>query len=212
MICVSLGNISFDEAMKIAEESEMIELRADLLNFTEKQYVSILSSSAKIVFTCRKENNLMVDRKSLFSLALEHSAEYIDLEIESADELLEWIKEQLAGTQTQLIISYHNYERTPDSNELNVILKNCFKLGADIAKIACMVNSDEDTVNLIKLYRRQGKKLILGMGEKGMLTRVAAPVLGAEFTFAAANRESATAPGQLTVDEMKELFKIMKID
>lgn len=211
MICVSLGNISFDEAVKIAEESEMIELRADLLNFTEVQYTALMNSSSKLVFTCRKKKELEVDRKSLFSMALAHKVEYIDLEIESADELLEWLKEEMLGKQTQLIISYHNFERTPDSKELNVILKNCFKLGADIAKIACMVNSDEDTVNLIKLYRRQGKKLILGMGEKGMLTRVAAPVLGAEFTFAAANKESATAPGQLTVDEMKELFKIMKI-
>ncbi|MCF8390470.1 MAG: type I 3-dehydroquinate dehydratase [Bacteroidales bacterium] len=211
MICVSLGHISFAEALKIAEESEMIEIRADLLNFSDEEYTSLIHSPAKIVFTCRKDSKNSIDRKSLFSKALSEGVEYLDLEIESTDELLDWLKEEMKDSQTHLILSYHNYERTPDSDELKSILKNCFDSGADIAKIACMVNSDEDTVNLIKLYRKKGRKVILGMGEKGMLTRVAAPVLGAEFTFAAANKESATAPGQLTVKEMRELFKIMKI-
>ena len=212
MICVSLGHISFNEAMKIAAESEMIEIRADLLNFSEEEYSQLITSSAKVVFTCREDEKNIVDRKSLFLLALSLEIEYLDLELESVDEHLGWLKDELVEKDTQLIISYHNYERTPDSDELRSILKNCINLGADIAKIACMVNSDEDTVNLIKLYRRQGKKVILGMGEKGILTRVAAPVLGAEFTFAAASKELATAPGQLTVQEMKDLFKIMKIE
>ena len=211
MICVSLGNIDFNRAMEIATESEMVEIRADLLNFSDTEYRELINRSEKVVFTCRKDDNKSVDRKSLFSLALELNVDYIDLETESVEELLDWLKLELEGRPTQLILSYHNFELTPNSEELLRILKQFFKLGADVAKIACMANSDEDVVNLIKMYRKQGRKIVLGMGEKGLLTRVAAPVLGAEFTFASADKESATAPGQLSVKEMKDLFEIMKI-
>ena len=211
MICVSLGNINFEQALNIAKESEMVEIRADLLNFSDSEYRELISSSAKAVFTCRKSEEYSLNRKSLFSMALEMNVEYIDLEIESVEELLEWLKSEVEEKETELILSYHNYEFTPPIEELLRILKYCFKLGADVAKIACLANSDDDVVNLIKMYRKQGRKIVLGMGEKGMLTRVAAPVLGAEFTFAAADKESATAPGQLSVKEMKDLFEIMKI-
>ena len=211
MICVSLGNIGFERALDIAKESEMIELRADLLDFSDDEYRELISTSAKVVFTCRKDENKSIDRKSLFALALELNVEYIDLETESVEELLDWLKLEIKGKTTQLILSYHNYELTPNSEDLVRILKQFFKLGADVAKIACLANSDEDVVNLIKMYRKQGRKIVLGMGEKGLLTRVAAPVLGAEFTFASADKESATAPGQISVKEMKDLFEIMKI-
>jgi len=211
MICVSLGNINFEQALNIAKDSEMVEIRADLLNFSDSEYRELISSSAKTVFTCRKSDVFSFDRRSLFALALKMNVDYIDLEIESVEELMEWLKAETNEKDTELIISYHNYENTPSSEELMRIFKQCFKLGADVAKIACMANSDEDVVNLIKMYRKQGRKIVLGMGKKGMLTRVAAPVLGAEFTFASANKESATAPGQLSVKEMKDLFEIMKI-
>jgi 3-dehydroquinate dehydratase len=50
------------------------------------------------------------------------------------------------------------------------------------------------------------------MGEAGMLTRVAAVPMGAEFTFAAPDTGNATAPGQLKVSELKDIFNILKIN
>ncbi len=50
------------------------------------------------------------------------------------------------------------------------------------------------------------------MGEKGMITRVASVPLGAEFTFAAASEADVTAPGQLTADELQDIYKILKIN
>jgi 3-dehydroquinate dehydratase len=48
------------------------------------------------------------------------------------------------------------------------------------------------------------------MGQIGTITRVAAPLLGAEFTYASLEPKLATAPGQLAVDEMKDIYNMMK--
>jgi 3-dehydroquinate dehydratase-1 len=48
------------------------------------------------------------------------------------------------------------------------------------------------------------------MGEMAGLTRVAAPILGAEFTFASSDKSDETAPGQLTIEELLSIYKIVK--
>lgn len=210
MICTSLGNIGFDEALRCAAANDLIEIRADLLNFSNEQYHSLFKQKAGIVFTCRKDNTNEEIRRSLFRMAVENGAKYIDLEIESAGSDLEWVKGLCSETGTELIISYHNYQETPAENELISILKECYRLGADVAKIATMVNTDGDMVKLLSLYRKQGRKVVIGMGEKGILTRVAALGMGAEFSFAAPDNAGGTAPGQLSLSAMNEIRKLLK--
>lgn len=203
--------MTFEEALKCAKENEMIEIRADLLHFTKGEYIQLFHSGPKVVFTLRPEDPKNSHRRELFEMAINEEVDYIDLEIESAGRDLEWLKSQCAGGSTAIILSYHNYELTPDPEELKSILKMCFNMGADVAKIATLVNKDEDLVKLFSLYRKQGRKIVLGMGEKGILSRLAALALGAEFSYAAPDSAEGTAPGQLKLSEMKELRNILKI-
>ena len=53
MICVSLGNISPDNALKLCQQVQMVEVRADLLRWPAKDYLGILESGVKTIFTCR---------------------------------------------------------------------------------------------------------------------------------------------------------------
>lgn len=211
MICTSLGNISFEEALNCSKETEMIEIRADLLHFTKQEYIQLFQSESKVVFTLRPGKTDFSQRRELFELAIQEEADYIDLEIESAETDLEWLKSLCAGSSTSIILSYHNYKITPNPEELKSLLKMCFRMGADVAKIATLVNKDEDLVNLFSLYRKKGRKIVLGMGEKGILSRIAALALGAEFSYAAPDSTEGTAPGQLKLSEMKELLNILKI-
>ena len=94
-------------------------------------------------------------------------------------------------------------------SELERMMTKCFELGADIAKIACMVQSEEDNANLLALYSGNGRKVIIGMGNLGKITRLAALKLGAEFTFVSSDEEHSTAPGQMTYNEFTALNKIL---
>ncbi len=49
--------------------------------------------------------------------------------------------------------------------------------------------------------------VIIGMGEKGVISRIAAPMLGAEFTFAAPEAGKETAPGQISKDKLLSIIR-----
>jgi 3-dehydroquinate dehydratase-1 len=79
-------------------------------------------------------------------------------------------------------------------------------MGADIAKLATFSKSKADNARLLSLYSNDKPIVALGMGETGKITRLMAPLLGAEFTFAAMDDGQPTAPGQITYSNMKEIL------
>jgi 3-dehydroquinate dehydratase len=48
------------------------------------------------------------------------------------------------------------------------------------------------------------------MGKEAQITRIAAPLLGAPFTYAALESGRETAPGQLDKDTLAALLKLLK--
>jgi 3-dehydroquinate dehydratase type I len=72
----------------------------------------------------------------------------------------------------------------------------------------------EDNLNILKLigYAKKANQKIIAhcMGEKGKISRIMAPFFGAYMTFASLDKGAESAPGQLTVTEMKTLFRILR--
>ena len=85
----------------------------------------------------------------------------------------------------------------------------CFERGADIAKIATRINGTDDVLNLIALFGLPGQKVILGMGSMGRILRIMGPYLGGVFTFASLEEGKETAPGQLSIKEMNDIYKVI---
>ena len=110
--------------------------------------------------------------------------DYIDFDLETD---LDFMKELIPTARSKgcdVILSYHDFEKTPEADKLDQIVTTACDAGADIVKVSCQVNKTDDLVNLLHLYRHNFRKVVIGMGEKGLITRVAATLLGAEFTFA----------------------------
>lgn len=84
-------------------------------------------------------------------------------------------------------------------------------MGADLVKIATMANCKEDSSRMLSLYSKHKDIIAFCMGEAGMITRITAPFLGAEFTFASLDDASVTAPGQLSLDKMEKIYDILNV-
>jgi 3-dehydroquinate dehydratase I len=210
MICVSIGNGRPAEAMKILHRSGFIELRADLLQWSVQEYKEVILYGNKTVFTCRPGKYNENERLALFEGAVSAGAAYIDIEIESDNSFLLAVRNIIGSSPTQLIISYHNYEMTPSIEVLESKLNECYLDDADVAKIACRVFSPGDAARLLSLYNISGRKVVLGMGKSGKITRIAASFLGAEFTFASSGEGEATAEGQVSYEEMRDIINKIK--
>lgn len=210
MICISIGNITQIEAVN-ALKPGMLELRFDLINEDPDTVLSRVEGDPAIIATCRSGELNNSARMEILKRAMDEGVKFIDIEVDAELSYLNELIEYARSRNTEIIISWHNFENTPTHEKLKEVLKECYDKGADIAKMACLVNSEKDNANLLSLYALEGKKVVLGMGDMGKITRLAAIHLGAEFTFVSSDADNATAPGQLTYNEFAALNKILEV-
>jgi len=109
----------------------------------------------------------------------------------------------------KVITSYHDFVKTPVMRELEQVLNWCLESSPDIAKISCRVNSIEDNARLLSIYSLNKNVISIGMGELGRITRIAATLLGAPFTYAANDKSRRTAPGQIDASTLKNIISMM---
>ncbi len=151
-------------------------------------------------------------RLKLLSEALAFSVTCLDVEL-AAD--AGWRREQAARRgSTKLILSWHDFTGTPESARLEAVLEEMLAEPGDIVKLVTLARQPEDNLRLLSLIPRaqaQGREIIaFCMGPVGKWSRVAAPLLGSWLTFAPFSRQKASAPGQLTVNDLKRAWKMLK--
>jgi len=210
MICVSIADVSVNEATQIINENELSEVRMDRLNACMDDIKSLFSLKGKTIATYRPVDGLDEEtRKKALILAIESGASYVDVEVEAADDFKADIIAAARRKNCSVIVSYHDFTKTPVMRELEQVLNWCYESGADIAKVACRVNSIEDNAKLLSVYSMNKNVISIGMGELGRITRIAAPLLGAPFTYASINRERRTAPGQIDSESLKNIIRMI---
>ncbi len=206
MICVALQENNVKRCLQIIEKVEMAEIRIDMAKLSIDDVKQIFRTSTKpLIATCRPEFCSDEVRMELLKTAIKAGAAFVDVEIESSEAFKQEMCEFTKAYNCKLIISYHNYDCTPDNETLQSLIKSSFKSGADIAKIAVMVQSVQDNARLLSLYDTEKAVVALGMGQLGKITRIVAPLFGSPFTFAALDDASATAPGQITYEKLKTI-------
>ncbi|MEW6748607.1 MAG: type I 3-dehydroquinate dehydratase [Candidatus Micrarchaeota archaeon] len=200
MICISVGEKTVFGCMKALGGTELAEIRLDLLDekeLTPDNVRKLISSGKKVVATCRPGKMADARRLELLSSAIDAGAAYVDIEVEAKDGYKEALVKKAKEKGCEIIISYHDHQRTPSAEELRQMIAWCFDCGADMAKIACMVKSDKENARLLGLLDSDKRLIVVGMGPEGRITRILAPLLGSEFTFASSGEGKETAEGQL---------------
>jgi 3-dehydroquinate dehydratase type I len=208
MICVSVGDISqIEEATRLG--ADLIELRLDLIERDPGTIFPLLPEKVRTVVTCRPGAFGDRQRSEYLMASVELGASYIDIEVESSDRYASPIVSHALGKGAEVIVSFHDFRGTPARAELRRIMEQCADRGGEIVKIATQVVSRDDIFNLLSLYDIPGRKVVIGMGPLGRITRVMAPYLGSEFTFASIGGGGETAPGQLSLEQLKEIYNVI---
>jgi len=212
MICVSIDAQNYDECDFYLSKYSFIEYRLDSTRMSLDEINRLFNASNKLIATCRPGKFDDEMRHRILLNAVQGGAQYVDLDNNTETIKISEIKNEAKKSFCKLILSYHNFDITPDESTLKDIINTSLVKGADIVKIACKSNSESDNINLLTLYRHfpKGKLISIGMNETGRITRVAAPYLGAPFTYASIERDSETAPGQINIQSLKRIFDLMR--
>jgi 3-dehydroquinate dehydratase-1 len=210
MICVAISDRNLETCLSVLDAVQMAEIRLDLTDFTADEIRTVFSHKTITIATCRPDKKGAEYQLEQLSLAIQTGADYVDIEIEANKKQRESIYRMAKKHGCKVIISYHNFENTPELKELQRIMDQCYLLGADVAKIVTMSHSNADNACLLSLYSKEKPLVAFGMGKKGKITRIMAPLLGAEFTFAAMDVGEPTAAGQIGFSKMKMILEKLK--
>jgi 3-dehydroquinate dehydratase I len=221
LICVSVAEPTAELCLEVLKGLDFAEVRIDAMHTTIEDMERIFSKPLTLIATFMPVNTaVMTDRfvdydtrKKFLMAAIEAGAKYVDIEIQSDSAYRKELIEKAKLNDCKVIISFHDFYSTPEKGNLEEIIDLCFNKGADIAKIACKVNSERDNLRLLGLLNNdnyQGRTIVIGMGIKGRITRVAAPLLGSPFTFASLSKGKETAEGQIEKDMLQKIMRLLK--
>jgi 3-dehydroquinate dehydratase/shikimate dehydrogenase len=186
--------------------ADLVEVRLDYLTQPRDSVLARWDElPIPVIATCRgKERGgqfegSIEEEIRILQYAVENGAKFVDIDYRFA--------RPMPGAD--VIASFHDFEGTPA--DLASLLERVVGSPSQIAKIATTVTSWDDNRRLLGLLKQRWPKpvIVAGMGEIGQITRLIGPARGSFLTYAglAAN---ASAPGQLTISEMNDVYRFRR--
>jgi len=220
-ICVSVPPQTVTEALDLIKKAEnqnadFIEVRLDSLKKHNQLADIAQCSNTPLIATNRSTKcqgkflGSETERQKILMDAAKNGFEYVDVELSTPK--LKNIISDLREMGAKPIVSFHDFNKTPNSTQLNKILKEEIASGADICKIVTTARFVEDNLTVLDFVSKACKNariVCFCMGELGKPSRLLSPVFGAFFTLASLESERKTAPGQLTIREMRSAYEAL---
>ena len=210
MICVSLANKDIDSIFQILErpDVQMAEVRLDSCPLTMEEVEDLFSSIDKpLIATYRlADASQVAEAEAKLLTAIQAGAAFLDLDIDAPAMMCKRLRREAREAGTLLIRSFHDAEGTDSTRSLSAVAEKCIHLGADIVKIATTATSEADADKVLRLYDLFPPENLVAfcMGDAGSRSRVECLAKGAPFSYAALSPEEATAPGQMSLADMRK--------
>ena len=145
---------------------------------------------------------------SILKLIAEYSPYLLDVELDTLRKNPSLVR-YLKNTNTKLLVSWHDFKKTPSTAELKNKMGQMSRFSSNI-KIVSTAKSTDDSTRMLELYGKKGKSNLISfaMGDLGRISRILCLYLGSPYTYVSLGK--ATAPGQFSVDEIKKITNLKK--
>ncbi|MCE5317797.1 MAG: shikimate dehydrogenase [Parachlamydia sp.] len=209
MLCAVIRGPSLEEAeqqLALAHtKCALVELRLDLIQGWNLDWLKRVRFHLPKILTLRSQDQggsfHESEEKRLHKIrqlaALE--PDFLDVESTVSPEFVQ----ELKRAKTQIILSFHDFAQMPP---LQSVLEGMRRCPADIYKIAVMLQSSVEALELLTFMKANSSVLAMGMGPFGSLTRILSPLFGGRFTYASLSDNLSSAPGQIKADELEFIY------
>jgi len=231
-ICVPITGKTLTEIKIQAEEiqgleNEMVEWRVDCFSDIKDevkiqetlQYLKNTLHNKLILFTFRSKREggtQEISNEEYFKLCKNairsQMIDFVDVELFTGDELVSELVKTAHENEVYVIMSNHDFDKTPAKEVIIERLMRMQQLGADILKMAVMPKTAEDVLTLLSATNKMNTELAekpvvtMSMAKLGVISRLAGEVFGSAITFGTAGE--ASAPGQIPVKPLSEILNL----
>ena len=232
-ICVPIVGKTRNEILAAAESFEsvkkdVVEWRADWFEgvFDFAQVEAVLKElrrvlgNTPILFTVRTSNEggeKAIEPAAYAELNKRAAAtgliDLVDVEAFTGDEVVRDIIESAHESGVVVVASNHDFEKTPEKDEIVRRLKKMQELDADIPKIAVMPQSRKDVLTLLSATEEMVSEyadrpiITMSMSATGLISRLCGECFGSALTFGAVGK--ASAPGQMNASDLSEILNLI---
>lgn len=232
-VCIPIVGQSREEIYRAAKEImkypvDLVEWRADWYGQAEEpqETENVLEELRRILgmlpilvtFRTREEGGereLSPEAYTDFNCRVIESglADFVDVEFSKEESLIVKILEKARRESVYVILSSHDFQKTPTKEEIIRRLCSMQTLGGDMVKMAVMPNCRQDVLTLMEAVLEMKERwadrpvIAMAMAGEGAVTRLIGEFFGSAVTFAAVGK--ASAPGQIPVEEMNDGLKIV---
>jgi 3-dehydroquinate dehydratase type I len=223
VICIPIAAATTDAAVERMERAaplaDIVELRIDRTPDADLERLLRARRIPMIVTNRPREEGggfagTEAARIAILKEAARLGADYVDVEAATDPALKAELRSALAGGATKLIVSWHDFSGTPPAEFLQTKLTACMADAPAIVKIVTHAGTAADCLRVLELIPRALQKgqaiSAFCMGNAGKISRIMAPLLGSAIDYASLDPEEASAPGQLTIRQMREINRIME--
>jgi len=209
-------------------DADLAEFRIDLLSFASdsKQVIALghelkqILGTKPMIATIRTHNEggqLTIsdaDYGKTYQAYLQQPfMDMLDVEMFRDQQIVKNTVKLAHAKKVRIVMSNHDFQKTPAEAEIIKRLLKQDELGADILKIAVMPQSKQDVFTLMNAtlnVSQQSKKplLTMSMGKLGTISRIATANMGGSFSFGMIGE--ASAPGQIDVTQLKQFLKTVQ--
>jgi 3-dehydroquinate dehydratase I len=216
--CVSIAEKTpqkIKQTLKIAlKKSDYVEVRFDFLKIEQIPIALeiIKKDLNRIVCTLRPKTEggkfagKEKERIAIIKLIAEYSPFLLDIEFNTLEKN-PLLRKYLKSTKTKLLVSWHDFKKTPTSSDLKKKINQMSKMSTNL-KIVSTAESTEDSTRMLELYSKKGKNSLISfaMGDFGRISRILCLYLGSPYTYVSLGK--AVAPGQFSVDEINKIINL----
>ena len=212
-ICAVIVNTDLKAVKEVEPLADLFEVRIDIIGDGWQELVKKLKkpwiATNRTIDEGGQWKGTEARRIEALLQAIALGAEMVDIEFRTRN--LENIV-PLVKKRVKCILSFHDLEKTPPYEELKGIVQKQIKAGADICKVVTTAREFEDNLAVLRLVSEFSKHRIVSfaMGHGGQLSRLLSPLAGADFTYASIAVGKESAPGQITVKELTEIYGMIR--
>ena len=214
-ICAAIVSDDQDAIDGVMPLVDLFEVRIDLIG---KGWRKVAAHLKKPWIACNRrvdEGGKWMGREATrikeLRDALNLGANIIDIEL-ATPAIAELVSD--AKGRAECLISYHNLKETPPLDRLRQIIINQLAAGAHICKVVTTARSFGDNLTVLQLITdfSSANVVAFAMGAAGQLSRILCPLAGGYFTYASIKAGKESAKGQVTVLDLKEIYRMLAHD
>ena len=207
LLCVSVAPVDIAACRAELDGCSVAEIRLDDMAVSAPEARSLFGWELTLIATCRPGRHDDGVRRELLIAAIEGGAAYVDVAVDDSPRLRTTVVDAARAKSCKVILSFHDDRHTPTRATLCDIRQRCFDEGADLAKLACQVESSSDAARLLGILDDDRPTVVVGMGPLGRVVRIAAPLLGSPIVYVRRDGGRETAPGQLERTAFERLLR-----